>query len=487
MTILDDLDNEHIFAPHFRGDSWKPWRAFLAAMMALPMDEDELALYQRHTGRTALPVEPFTEAALVVGRRGGKSRVLALLGVYLATARDYTPYLAPGEVATVAVIAASKLQARTIFRYAKGLLAAIPEMAAMVLDDRDDTITLSNNVVIEIATASFRVTRGYTFAAVLADETAFWRTDDASANPDTEIFRAIRPGMGTIPGALLLNASSPYRRSGVLWTAYREHYGKDDATTLVWKATTREMNPAYPQKLVDKAYADDPEAAAAEYGAEFRTDLESFVDQEIVDACTEIGCYERAAAQSQGNRYFAFVDAAGGSGADSMTMAIAHKEGDIAVLDAVRERKPRFSPEDVAAEFSDLMKSYGVREAEADKWGGDWVIEGFRKHGVTIKPSAKPKSDIYRELLPLLNARKCDLLDHKVLAKQITGLERRVARGGRDSIDHAPGAHDDVANAVAGALVMAGGEPPPINWKALLQAEMAAGPSPYSKLYRLGV
>ena len=42
---------------------------------------------------------------------------------------------------------------------------------------------------------------------------------------------------------------------------------------------------------------------------------------------------------------------------------------------------------------------------------------------------------------------------------QLTSLERRTARGGRDSIDHAPGAHDDIANAVAGALVTAYKEP----------------------------
>lgn len=456
MSILADLDNPQLFAPFFKGDSWGPWRAFLAALFALPMDDDQLAIYQRHTGRQAPPQEPFTEAALVVGRRGGKSRVLALLGVYLATARDYTPYLAEGEVATIAIIAADRKQARSIFRYCKGLLSAIPEMAAMVLDDKNDIITLSNNVVIEIATASFRVTRGYTYAAVLADETAFWRSDDTSANPDTEIFRAIRPAMGTIPGAILLNASSPYRRAGVLWKTYREHHGKDDSEILVWKATTREMNPAYPQKLVDRAYADDPESASAEYGAEFRSDLEAFVDQEVIDACTEIGCFERAPARSIGRRYVAFVDAAGGSGGDSMTLAIAHLENDMAVLDAVRERKPKFSPDDVAGEFSALMKSYGVSRAEADRWGGDWVGEGFRKHGITVSPSAKPKSDLYRELLPLLNARRCNLLDNQTLAKQLVGLERRVARGGRDSIDHAPGSHDDVANAAAGALLMAG-------------------------------
>jgi hypothetical protein len=31
-------------------------------------------------------------------------------------------------------------------------------------------------------------------------------------------------------------------------------------------------------------------------------------------------------------------------------------------------------------------------------------------------------------------------------------LERRTSRGGRDSVDHAPGSHDDLANACAGAL-----------------------------------
>jgi hypothetical protein len=45
-----------------------------------------------------------------------------------------------------------------------------------------------------------------------------------------------------------------------------------------------------------------------------------------------------------------------------------------------------------------------------------------------------------------------DLLEDARLLAQIVGLERRTARGGRDSVDHAPGAHDDVANAVAGVV-----------------------------------
>ena len=39
---------------------------------------------------------------------------------------------------------------------------------------------------------------------------------------------------------------------------------------------------------------------------------------------------------------------------------------------------------------------------------------------------------------------------HDRLVSQIVGLERRVSRAGKDSIDHAPHGHDDLANVVAG-------------------------------------
>jgi hypothetical protein len=50
-------------------------------------------------------------------------------------------------------------------------------------------------------------------------------------------------------------------------------------------------------------------------------------------------------------------------------------------------------------------------------------------------------------MLPLINSQRIELLDHPPLLQQLAGLERRTARGGRDSIDHAPGGHDDVCNA----------------------------------------
>jgi hypothetical protein len=79
---------------------------------------------------------------LIVGRRGGKSRILALVAVYLATMRDYSAYLAPGECATIAVLAADRSQARVIFRFCIGLLKAAPLFEQLILRSDAETAFL---------------------------------------------------------------------------------------------------------------------------------------------------------------------------------------------------------------------------------------------------------------------------------------------------------------------------------------------------------
>ena len=125
------------------------------------------------------------------------------------------------------------------------------------------------------------------------------------------------------------------------------------------------------------------------------------------------------------------------------------------MLDVLRERRPPFSPEAVVVEFAELLRSYRVTKIKGDRYAGEWCRESFRKHGIAYDPAAAPKSDLYRDLLPLVNSSKVRLLGNKRLIAQLTGLERRTSRAGRDSIDHAPGGHDDLANAAAGALVTA--------------------------------
>jgi hypothetical protein len=474
-SIIDACTDEALFAGWFRDrKTWSAWFTFLRTLFGLPVSDDDRVLFKQCTGRDDPPAGGVKEAWLVVGRRGGKSLILALTAVFLACFIDWLSYLAPGERGTVMVVAADRRQARVIYRYAVALLREVPMLKALIVRETAEAIDLKNGITIEILTASFRTVRGCTLIAALCDEIAFWRSDE-SANPDSEIIAAIRPAMATIPGAMLLCASSPYARRGAPWTAFRKFFGKDNPV-LVWKADTRTMNPTVPEIVIKEAYENDPASAAAECGAEFRTDVETYISREVVDAAVVPG--RRELSPVSGTSYVAFTDPSGGS-PDSMTLAIAHADKDgCAVLDAVRERRPPFSPDDVTVEFSALLKSYGVRKVTGDRYCGEWPSERFWAHGIEYAPSEKPKSNIYRDLLPLLNSGKTELLDLPRLVTQLTGLERRTVRGGRDSIDHAPGSHDDVANCVAGSLLLAIAAAPALWRQEALLIEGSPSPIP---------
>ena len=450
IDIITACTDPGIFGPWFRDQqSFAAWFCFLKVTFGLPLDDAELEIFHRCTGRDVPAAVGYLYSTLIVGRRGGKSLAMALIAAYLGCFYDWSPYLTGGERASVVVIAADRKQAGVIFRYLRDMLS-IPLLAGLV--DRETLDTIENNqVTIEIQTASWRTIRGRTVAVALCDEAAFWQSDD-SANPDTEIIAALKPAMATIPTARMLIASSPYARRGVLWNDYEKHFGQNDSATLVWQADTRTMNPSVPESFIAAAYENDPASAAAEYGAEFRSDVEILFNRDAIKAVTINGRLELPPASNI--KYFGHCDPSGGS-ADSMTLAIGHLEGETCVLDAVRERRPPFSPEDVVSEFCALLKTYGISTVKGDRYGGLWPREQFEKRGVVYVPSERTASELYLEFLPLLNAGQVELLDNRRGLSQLMALERRTSRTGRDLISHPPSGHDDVSNVISAVLVTA--------------------------------
>ena len=117
------------------------------------------------------------------------------------------------------VIAADRKQARVIMRYCKGLILNTPMLASMVESETSDSISLRSRVVVEVHTASFKTTRGYTLVAALCDEIAFWPTEDA-AEPDFEVINALRPGMAPhFVDQVHTGDAAPYGRRTVTITA----------------------------------------------------------------------------------------------------------------------------------------------------------------------------------------------------------------------------------------------------------------------------
>jgi hypothetical protein len=378
---------------------------------------------------------------------------MAALACYLAGLCDYSDTLVRGEKGLVLLIAPDIRQAKVLLEYAQGTLESTPMLSQLIADRKTDELILTTGITLEVRSASFRRIRGATCCAVLADECCFWKSED-SANPDTEILNAARPALATTGGPLIA-ISSPHARRGAMWTTYKKHFGKDgDPAILVCQGTSREFNPDLPQSVVDRAIERDPAAARAEYLAEFRTDIASLLTEETVGACVDADVRERPFQRS--NSYLAFCDPSGGS-SDAMTLAISHKEAETVVLDVIRENRPPFSPEGVVAEYASLLRKYRCSQCFGDRYAGEWTVEAFKKHGIHYEHSELTRSELYLDLLPLINSRGVALLDNERLLHQLVSLERTSVRfgGGRDRVDHPKGLHDDVANAAAGALVMA--------------------------------
>ena len=196
-------------------------------------------------------------------------------------------------------------------------------------------------------------------------------------------------------------------------------------------------------------YKDDFAWANAEYGSSLSDRYGGFISPEVLDAVIDPD-FERPHHSAFG--YTAFVDPSGGSN-NSMTMAISHMEGDIAVVDVIREVQAPFNPVTVTADFCGLMKKYGITRCYGDYYGAEWVTATFDQHGIFYEPCDQNRSQIYLNWLPMANSGQCALLTHERMRRQFLSLERKVGRGA-DTVDHPRGGRDDVCNAVAGSLVL---------------------------------
>lgn len=448
VSMREALSDPRLLGRAIPGDSWRLWRVLLIAAMGERLDADERDIYRTVTSLPIEPGERVAELWTIAGRRSGKTRAAGVFGAYVSALCDWSDHFALGERGVLPVLATSQSQADRAFSHIAGVLDHSPLLRKMIESRTADMIRLSTRVDVQVRPANFRSIRGITAVSAIGDETAFWHDDSGgSRNPDKEILDALRPALITT-GGMLVVISSPYARKGELFRAWQKHYGRH-GDVLIAKGPSKTFNSTLPDKVIARAYEADPAVAAAEYGGEFRTDVESLIAREVVEAAVNRGVTERP--RVEGVTYYGFVDPSGGS-SDSMTLAVAHREGDRAVLDVTREAKPPYSPEVVVEEFAGLLQAYGLSSVTGDRFAGEWVREPFRRRDVEYRLSDANKSELYLALVPALNSSRVSLLDDDRLVQQLVGLERRTSRGGRDAVDHAPGAHDDLANSVAGAI-----------------------------------
>jgi hypothetical protein len=101
--------------------------------------------------------------------------------------------------------------------------------------------------------------RGSTVVCAVCDEVAFGISIPIRPNPDTEVLRAVRPAMATIPNAKLILISTGYAMADALHDLH-----KNDSRVLIWQSDTRTMNPNISQEFIDEQIELDPEAGRSE-------------------------------------------------------------------------------------------------------------------------------------------------------------------------------------------------------------------------------
>jgi hypothetical protein len=460
ISLSRALTDPALFGKTFSAPSFWTWRVVAKLIDGIPLTEPrEIELFKQCTGCSELPSKPVGRLILLAGRRAGKDRFLSAVAVWRAAlCCDWRQYVSAGEQAVVILLGADKKQAGILRRYSEGLLRA-PMLAQEIMRQTGEVIEFRNGASLEIATNDARLVRGRSAIAVLGSECCHWKTDEHAASSDEEVVGAAEPSMAMCPdGGLLLLGSSVHRKVGYMHRQYKKLHGNDDSEDICWFAPSAVMNPVLPAHVIDKAIAEDAPKARAEFLNVWREDLSDFIPLDVIESCTEFGVHERP--PQPGIKYVAYCDAAGGTDTDSFSIAIAHR-GAPHMLDLVRERKPRFVPSQVIAEYAQLLKLYKVTEVQGDKFALGFHADEWKSQGIKFVPCERTTSENYLSALPLLLTGRLRLLDNTALRTQLAALERRVGAGDRETVSrpqHAS-AHDDLATAACGALVAAAQRP----------------------------
>ncbi len=223
LSIIETIEDPKLFEPWFAGASWDAWKAVLRAIYTLSMSASDRDQFRALTDRDP-PTRQPREVWIIAGRRAGKDSVASVIAAHAAAFFDPKGKLRGGERACVLCLACDRDQSRIVLNYIRSYFTDIPMLRDMVRGERADGLGLANGVDIVVATNSYRSIRGRSVLCAIFDEVAYWRSETSVA-PDVETYHAVVPGLATLPNSVLIGISTPYKKSGLLYDKWRQHYG----------------------------------------------------------------------------------------------------------------------------------------------------------------------------------------------------------------------------------------------------------------------
>ena len=374
----------------------------------------------------------------------------AAISVYIGAIAQHK--LAPGEVGYVLLLAAAAPGA-VASSMSAAFSTASPILRQQVQSITAEEVRLRDNIVIAVHAGIIShdpgpkpARRRWRRNVVLA------RRD--SAQPDVEVFRACAPALAA-SGGIWIGISTGYRKIGLLYQKWRDHFSHDGDDVLVVQGPSSLFNSSLDLGMIERATAADPEAAESEWGGGFRGDINAFLSDDVIERAID---HARPLELPPRNlRYTAFADPSGGRH-DAFTLCIGHKEGESFVADVVRGTRAPFDPVEVTRSYATLLKDYRLSKAFGDGYSAEWAVSAFKDCGIRYERADKNKSALYLEALPLFMRGAIRIPDLPILTRELRLLERQTHRSGRDTVDHGRHGMDDFVNALCGCAAYATGK-----------------------------
>jgi len=400
--------------------------------------------------------------AAVCGRASGKTKLSSLRLLHLAVTVPLD-LLGKGQVALVPIVAPKLKLATECFSMVKGEVEGHSFLATMLVNRESSESCIlerpdGKRVSIEpiAATAGGGAVRGRNIPAALLEECAFFRDDNYKVN-DSEIFSAIVPRV--LPGGQTLLVSSPWVRSGLLYTLHRDNFARP-TTALVAHAPTLAMrsSPAV-LEMADREQRRDPDNFRTEFGAEFLDQSASqFFDEATLERCMVddalLGVAPQPGSTVVHGGDFGFVH-------DSSTLATVHWRGGVATVAELVEVRPEqgapLKPSAVCEAFARVMRRHGGEVLMADAHYREAVREHLELEGMVLSSAPEGqsgKASTYVQARSLMREGRVRLPRHDRLLRQLREVTARPLSGGGMSVTspRGPGGHGDLVSALVLAL-----------------------------------
>ena len=417
----------------------------------------------------------YNELTCVIGMRGGKTKLAAVISLYEAfkliqigdPAKHYG--FAPGQAIFITNTATSERQAAdTIFAADKELVHHAPYFQGLTetgecKERYNEIIFPDPNVTIRSGHANSSSLVGLTAKLVLFDELARFKDTKGNASGWNVYHSMSRSVKSFGEGGFIVSISSPVTVDDVIMTLYE--MSKHSEHMLGYQLPTWEMNPNITREILESEFEKNPDMAQRDYGAEPSLVIENYYkDPQSIDKCIdplrpdpvlpngELADWFRQTSPEQ--KYFLAGDPAVKN--DAFGLALVHFQEHKCIVDLVHRFKPERRREIdafmVAQFIITLAERFpGIISFTTDVWNYPETLQRIEKAGVRVVQNHTEKKE-HDRLKELIYGDMISFYLSSILVKELKELE--LIRGTK--VDHRKTGSKDVADALANAVSAAG-------------------------------